>query len=35
MDSMYAQPLTEKGVSFTKLAINITATAVTNKSSKR
>ena len=31
MDSMYAQPLVEMGVSLTELAIKGTATAVTNK----
>ena len=31
MDSIYAQPLVEMGVSLTELAIKGTATAVTNK----
>ncbi len=31
MESMYAQPLVEMGVSLTELAIKGTATAVTNK----
>lgn len=31
MDSIYAQPLVEMGISLTELAIKGTATAVTNK----